>query len=100
MEAALRRGDVDRLVTLDIQFHSYLWSRAGHRLLQQALEEMQAQVRYFMYLTRPGDEAGYPVMHHKLLEVLRSGDVDRAVEAVREHILVTAERAVGRLDAS
>jgi DNA-binding GntR family transcriptional regulator len=98
MERALARGDYDRLIHLDIQFHSYVWSCTGHRLLQEALESMKPQVRYFMYVTRPGDEASYPHTHREVLSVLRSGDADRAEAVIREHTLTTAERAIARLE--
>lgn len=99
MERALDRGDYERLIFLDIQFHSYVWSCTGHRLLQETLEEMKPQVRYFMYVTRPGDEQAYPETHREVLDVLRTGDADRAEAIIREHTLTTAERAMARLEA-
>jgi len=98
MERALDRGDYERLIHLDIQFHSYVWTCTGHRLLQEALEDMKPQVRYFMYVTRPGDEEAYPDSHREVLEVLRAGDADRAEAVIREHTLTTAERAIARLE--
>jgi DNA-binding GntR family transcriptional regulator len=97
MERAVARDDSDRLIQLDLRFHSRIWSCAGHRLLQDALEEMKPQVRYFMYVTRPGDEETYPGTHSEVIEVLRQGDAERAEAAIREHILTTAERAIVRL---
>jgi DNA-binding GntR family transcriptional regulator len=98
MERAMRRGDYDRLIQLDISFHSYIWSCTGHRLLQEALEEMKPQVRYFMYLTRPGDEETYPQTHREVLAVLRQGDAQLAKSVIREHTLTTADRAISRLE--
>jgi DNA-binding GntR family transcriptional regulator len=98
MERAVQRGDYDRLIQLDIQFHNYIWSCTGHRLLQEALEEMKPQVRYFMYMTRPGDEETYPQTHREVLDVLRAGDPDQAEAVIREHTLTTAERAIARME--
>lgn len=98
MERAVERSDYNRLIQLDIQFHSYIWSCTGHRLLQEALEEMKPQVRYFMYVTRPGDEETYPQTHREVLDVLRTGDPDQAEAVIREHTLTTAERAIARLE--
>jgi DNA-binding GntR family transcriptional regulator len=98
MERAVQRGDYDRLIQLDIQFHSYVWTCTGHRLLQEALEDMKPQVRYFMYVTRPGDEETYPETHREVLDVLRVGDADRAEAVIREHTLTSAERAIARLE--
>lgn len=97
MDRALARGDYERLIRLDIQFHSHVWSCTGHRLLQETLEELKPQVRYFMYVTRPGDEETYPATHREVIDVLRGGDVTHAEAVIREHTLSTAERAIGRL---
>jgi DNA-binding GntR family transcriptional regulator len=97
MERAVARSDADRLIQLDIRFHSHIWSCTGHKLLQEALEEMKPQVRYFMYLTRPGDEESYPDTHREVIDTLREGDAERAEAVIREHTLTTAERAIARL---
>ncbi len=97
MDAAFERGDTDRLIALDIEFHHQLWVRADHALLQQALEEMKAQVLYFMYYTRPGDEKDYPSSHRTLVNIMRSGDEAKASETIQEHIRTTAMRAIARL---
>jgi len=59
---------------------------------------MKPQVRYFMYVTRPGDEETYPETHREVLDVLRAGDADRAEAVIREHTLTSAERAIARLE--
>jgi DNA-binding GntR family transcriptional regulator len=97
MERGVSRGDYERLIHLDISFHSHIWSCTGHTLLQDTLAEMKPQVRYFMYLTRPGDEETYPDTHREVLEVLRLADAERAEAVIREHTLTTAERAIARL---
>jgi DNA-binding GntR family transcriptional regulator len=98
MEGAVQRGDYERLVDLDIRFHSAIWAQADHALLQETLARMMPQVRYFMLLTRPGDETDYPETHRQLLRMLRQRDPAVAGRAVREHILTTGERAIGRLE--
>jgi DNA-binding GntR family transcriptional regulator len=98
MERAVVRGDYDWLIQLDIAFHSHIWSRTGHSLLQETLEEMKPQVRYFMYVTRPGDEEAYPQTHREVIAVLRQGDAEKAKAAIRQHTLTTAERAISRLE--
>ncbi len=98
MEIAYQRGDEKRLIALDIEFHSQLWKNYSHSLLQQLLQEMKAQVVYFMYLTRPGDEKDYPSSHQKLVDIMKSGDYDLASQTIQEHIRMTAKRAIQRLD--
>jgi DNA-binding GntR family transcriptional regulator len=98
MERAVGRSDYERLIQLDIEFHSRIWSCTGHRLLQETLEEIKPQVRYFMYVTRPGDEESYPQTHQEVVDVLRSGDAERAQAVIQEHTSTTAQRAITRLE--
>lgn len=97
MEAAVQRQDYERLMVLDLQFHSHIWSRTGHQLLEEALAQMSPQIRHFMAITRPGDEQGYPATHRLLIDVLRGRDTKQARAAIREHTLSTAEQAIARL---
>lgn len=98
MEAALKRRDYDRLISLDIQFHSYIWDHAGHELLQEALKDMKVQVQHFMYLTRPGFEDEYPQTHQEIIDVLELGDARKAMEVIHEHTMVNAERAIEAME--
>lgn len=98
MERALSREDYDRLVELDSQFHYALWQIPENGRLFQVLNDLRPQVRYFMYLTRPGDESEYPSTHRQLMSMLASGDIERAPREVCEHILSTAERLIDRLE--
>jgi DNA-binding GntR family transcriptional regulator len=97
MEAAVKRQDYERLMSLDLLFHSHIWSRTGHELLEEALAQMRPQIRHFMAITRPGDEEGYPATHRLLIDILRRGDAKAARAAIREHTLSTAEQAITRL---
>lgn len=97
MDAATTRKDYDALIDLDIQFHSYIWGVANHLLLREMLEGMKAQVRFFMYLTRPGDEETYSSTHQELLDFLQDGDHSKLDQVINDHILATAERAISRM---
>jgi DNA-binding GntR family transcriptional regulator len=98
MESALSRGDTERLVDLDLQLHSSLWKIAGNSRLQQLLENLKVQVYYFMSVTRPADEMDYPASHRELISALQVGDVARAQEVIKEHIMSTAERSIARME--
>ncbi len=98
MDAAILREDYDALIDLDIQFHRYLWKLTGHTLLREMLESMKAQIRFFMYLTRPGDEETYGGTHQELLDIFQEGDPSKVEGAIKEHILATAEKAIDRLE--
>lgn len=98
MDGALNCRDYARLVKLDLQFHHTLWLISNNSRLLQALEDLQVQVRYFMHITRIGDEYDYSSMHRGLISVLRAGDVEKAKAEIRDHILSSASRAVARLN--
>lgn len=98
MESAFDRGDYEALIQLDIEFHSYLWSKTGHTILNDLLDSIKTQVLYFMYLTRPGDEEEYAEMHQALLDVIKSKNQEKAVSLIEEHILDTAEKAIQELE--
>jgi DNA-binding FadR family transcriptional regulator len=51
-----------------------------------------------MYLTLPGDEEYYPAMHQKLLDVFKEQDQEKARQAMYDHILVTAEKAIQSME--
>jgi DNA-binding GntR family transcriptional regulator len=96
METASVREDYEALIDLDIEFHSYIWESTGHSLLIETLSGMKTQIRFFMYLTRPGDEETYGADHQKLIAALRQGNPKISAEAIKEHILLTAEQAISR----
>jgi DNA-binding GntR family transcriptional regulator len=98
VDEAIQHQDYEQLIALDIRFHSYVWSRAHHKLLEEMLEHMRPQVRYFMYLARPVDGQYTPESHRKLVEVLRGGDSDRAMSVIHEHIVIAAERSIAQLE--
>jgi DNA-binding GntR family transcriptional regulator len=97
MESASKRKDYETLIDLDIDFHSCIWQKTGHTLLLETLTSMKSQIRFFMYLTRPGDEETYGTDHQKLSDALRQGNPEKGASAVKEHILLTAEHAVRRM---
>lgn len=97
MEAAKRRADSDRLIALDLEFHCHIWSRCGHSLLWQTLENMKVRILYFMYTTRPGDEEDYPATHRELVNLMKNCNQSKANKTIQEHIHITAKRAIARL---
>jgi DNA-binding GntR family transcriptional regulator len=98
MGRVVKFQDYDKLILLDIQFHNYIWSRSGHSLLQESLEHMNPQIRYFMLITERGDEESYPTTHRQLINVLKQGDAIKAKKAIQDHILETAAHLISQLN--
>ena len=86
--------DYKRMAQYDFQFHTYIWSRTGHGLLEQALENIQPQAHYYMYLTRQAGQTDYAERHRILIEFLKGGDRSQANEIMLDHILPSAEKAM------
>jgi DNA-binding GntR family transcriptional regulator len=87
-------GDYKRMALFDFEFHTYVWSRTSHDLLEQALENIKPQAHYYMYLTRQAGQTGYAEDHRILFEFLKGGDPNRANEIMLDHILSSSERAI------
>jgi len=94
MDADPAGGDYKRMALFDFQFHTYIWSRTGHDLLEQALENIKPQAHYYMYLTRQAGQTDYAERHSILIEFLKQGDRSAANEIMLDHILPSAEKAI------
>jgi len=94
MDADPSSGDYKRMALFDFQFHTYIWSRTGHDLLEQALENIKPQAQYYMYLTRQAGQTDYAEKHRILIEFLKQGDRSKVNEIMLDHILPSAEKAI------
>jgi len=94
MDANPASSDYKRMAQFDFQFHTYIWSRTGHDLLEQALENIKPQAHYYMYLTRQAGQVDYAERHRILIRFLKQGDRSQANEIMLDHILPSAEKAI------
>ncbi len=94
MDADPNSGDYKRMALFDFQFHTYVWSRTRHDLLEQALENIKPQAQYYMYLTRQSGQTDYAERHHILIELLKQGDRSKVNEIMLDHIFSSSERAI------
>jgi DNA-binding GntR family transcriptional regulator len=95
MDADPTSGDYKQMALFDFQFHTYIWSRTGHDLLEQALENIKPQAHYYMYLTRQAHgPLDYAERHRILIEFLKQGDRSQVNEIMLDHILPSAEKAI------
>jgi DNA-binding FadR family transcriptional regulator len=63
-------------------------------LLEQALENIKPQARFYMFLTRQAGQTDYAEQHRRLIEFLKQGDRSAANEIMLDHIFPSAERAI------
>jgi DNA-binding GntR family transcriptional regulator len=94
MDADPASGDYKRMALFDFQFHTYIWSRTGHDLLEQALENIKPQAHFYMYLTRQSGKQDYAKDHRILIELLKQGDRSQVNEIMLNHIIASSEKAI------
>lgn len=100
MIAAGDDDDPDLLTELDTRFHEFICERSGHDLLLRTWQGISPLNWTMMTVIRLKDRnlRELAERHRPIVEALRSGDVDQAQEAVREHVLVLGERVVRDLE--
>jgi len=94
MDADPSSGDYKRMALYDYQFHTCIWSRTGHELLEQALENIKPQAHFYMFLTRQSGQTDYAEKHRILIEFLKKGDRSNVNEIMLDHILPSSEKAI------
>ena len=94
MDADPQSSDYKRMALFDFQFHTYIWSRTGHDLLEQALENIKPQAHFYMFLTRQAGQTDYAEKHRILIEFLKQGDRSQVNEIMLDHILASSEKAI------
>lgn len=81
MREAIDQDDPYRLVELDMLFHGYFYLRSGNALLYDIWNRIKTKIMRFISITNQ-DHQGYsiPNSHSEILELIKSGDVDRTEE--------------------
>ncbi len=88
MQEAARRSDTRRVIELDLEFHEFTWKLSGSECLRKVLHDMIGPVRMFLAVNTQAyrDLAGNALRHKSLLDVMSSGDADKAQEMTIKHI--------------
>ncbi|WP_119698541.1 GntR family transcriptional regulator [Microbacterium halotolerans] len=88
MDAAASEGDLARLADDDIRFHEAIVVLSGQQHCLQIWRTIQPRVR--AYFRRDanyyGDSHAVADQHRDLIRALRSGDTERGLQAITEHI--------------
>ncbi|WP_027092297.1 GntR family transcriptional regulator [Cohnella thermotolerans] len=81
MKHAVDDNDSYRLVELDMQFHGFFYLRSGNDLFLDIWNSIKTKIMRFISVTNQ-DHTGYsiPNSHAELLDVIKTGDVERAEE--------------------
>ena len=87
-EVAVKAGNVEGHIQVDLEFHRLIRERAGNRRLIHALGNLQDQIR-IVFRTSATIAGRMPQAldeHRRILAALRAGDPDEAEQAARNHV--------------
>lgn len=87
--AALKQGEIDQMIAIDIDFHASLATASGNLRLERAIDTVRAQVHQIRLRTmrakgRPGKSLRELA---RLVAAVRARDGARAETSMREHIV-------------
>ena len=81
---------------LDTRFHSILWELSQHSILIEVVSSLRSRISRFLVeannVLSPTELNHHVEAHQTLVNVLKQGDIERAKEAVADHILDAHER--------
>jgi len=88
MFEAARSGNLAQVVQLDIDFHRTLWRIAGHRMLQQTLEEYISKISMYLSVqTHLYQDLNLGIADHQLiLDAIRDKNEAAAIECLSRHL--------------
>ena len=96
MIRAAEQHDLALVHELDQQFHEYLWRLTDHALLMEVAGQLRSRVTHFYRAAAaplgPDGLRRHAETHQELLDVIVSGDLRAAEEAMEQHIRAAAQR--------
>lgn len=92
----LKNGDVDRVNDLDVRLHKFIAGGSRNPMICKLIDQLLHQVIRLRGMTPsvPGRLERQMQEHREIILALRSGDIDRAREAVRIHLQTVRDTAV------
>jgi DNA-binding GntR family transcriptional regulator len=92
-------GDYQRLIDLDLKFHTYLYEVFGNRILLDVMRGHWIHIRRVMALTLRVAEYRRRVwdQHASILKAIEAGDVEQAGALAERHTSAAAEMVIKRL---
>ena len=96
MRQAASTGDRQKGFELDSRFHSILWELSQHTILIEVVSSLRSRISRFLMdaneVLSPTELNMHVEAHQDLVNVLKLGDIERAKDAIADHILDAHER--------
>ncbi len=99
-QEALRAGDREAIMKVDMEFHRHLRDLAGNRRLSVLLQNLQDQIRivFATSIIIPGRREKAIREHREILSAIEKEDPEAAEGAAREHIRNVREAVLASLE--
>ncbi|MDX3105338.1 GntR family transcriptional regulator [Nonomuraea angiospora] len=100
IELATERGSYEHIVAADIAYHRSLVAGTGSRRLVRMYELIVGEIELTMgrySAHKATSRASIPEEHAAILEAIRSGDPDAAVERSRAHLVAARQRLLAHV---
>lgn len=96
MRQAASEDDRQTGYELDTRFHSILWQLSQHSILIEVVSSLRSRISRFLVeannVLSPTELNHHVEAHQTLVNVLNKGDIERAKDAIADHILDAHER--------
>ncbi|MEQ8322971.1 MAG: GntR family transcriptional regulator [Rhodospirillales bacterium] len=93
-------ASTDRLIELDIHFHSTLAKLSGNRILQRTLANLNDRIHLVRWIAMEGRRDRTQGEHREILDRIMARDSDGAVAAIRKHIIHRNEDIMAAIKAA
>jgi len=96
-DGAVREQRLDEVAELNSRFHAMICILSGNALLRGMMDALNGRLRWVYRQTAEQRAPGSWKEHEDLVAAIRSGNVDAAGEAARQHVLAARAIAFNRL---
>lgn len=97
-----KRGDIERLLERDQEFHALLWDYADHRILLSVSAQLRARISGFLAAANRAlttdEQLAHAHSHGELVDAVVSGDPEKASQAMADHIAAAKQRVAETLE--
>ena len=79
---------------LDLHFHDVLYRASRHKRLQSCWADLRPQIYIFLLSRNVADQDFRTQMigHQEIIDVIRAGDVDKAIQCIKAHLGIAYNR--------
>lgn len=94
IEVDIERNEYFEVSQADLRFHRFIWEKSGSAVLWSTLDQIATPLFAFLGLVHRAQAVDQRTTkpHSRIIEALRSRDVERVRQTVREHVIGSYSR--------